>query len=678
MFAASLDGLGSALLEWSDGNLKPLLVSGRVSAQSGYPLADFLNYTRSSSGEIFAQEADTGNGNLLSRGPAAGPILPVAGDGSPIFGASSTGGFQISRNSLVDSGATLFSARFTDAVTGRVAEGLFRAMNGSYAEPVITTIDDRLDPADIPRSFLGTYGIANDGTVWFLTWPQFAIWRSRPGKGPEKMISAGDVINGETVRGVISDLTGAPNLFVASNGDAIAAIHTERGNRYLLYHDGDSAPSESLAAAANGLYWFDPKVGALVNTSLSPNPRGLYLWNKDGAKLLLSLNSTSLDGSPVEEILSATCSSSGTIYAMVSTADNPMLIARLSPNPAVLLRSGDAVLVSTPPVITALIHGKRSGMPLVLAGGLTGSVAQVDENGSVTPIVKVGERLPDGKYFAGSQRTQVRTLPDGRIFFAPNFFSGDTAIYSWNNGAINVALRGPLTTAAGSRIGFPVSFEVNRRGDLAVRMQWGGFGTFFVRDGRLTPLVTSDTAVDAQNFNAFALDEAGNVLFGGNTADGTGPYYWVWDGVAVHPVMTPDTKMPDGRGVNRSWTTLRGCEDGFLAPMFGAFVRYRNGAWDYLLQYNEVKADGSAATDLDGNLSDANRSCDVAVVTNFTKDLEARTGASFKQIQDLKQLSPDGDLLRVIQVLINDDATVYVLGANDRGEEVIYRATPLP
>src|SRR4030095_9055700 len=68
MFPASLDGLGSALLEWNEGRLKPLLVSGRVSVQSGYPLADFLNYTRSASGEGLVQENDVGSGRRVGGG----------------------------------------------------------------------------------------------------------------------------------------------------------------------------------------------------------------------------------------------------------------------------------------------------------------------------------------------------------------------------------------------------------------------------------------------------------------------------------------------------------------------------------------------------------------------------------------------------------------------------------
>ena len=106
-------------------------------------------------------------------------------------------------------------------------------------------------------------------------------------------------------------------------------------------------------------------------------------------------------------------------------------------------------------------------------------------------------------------------------------------------------------------------------------------------------------------------------------------------------------------------------------------MRYRNGSWDYFADRAEQKANGTPANDLDGNRFDANRSCDVAFLAASSTDLGARTGSNFKEIQDLNQLTPDGDLIRIVQVLINDDATIYVLGANDRGEEVIYRATPL-
>ena len=75
--------------------------------------------------------------------------------------------------------------------------------------------------------------------------------------------------------------------------------------------------------------------------------------------------------------------------------------------------------------------------------------------------------------------------------------------------------------------------------------------------------------------------------------------------------------------------------------------------------------------------TDANRKCEIAFNDN-AGGVGAYTGSQYREIQDLQQLTADGDLLIISQVLINDDATIYALGANDRGEEVIYRGTPLP
>jgi hypothetical protein len=146
--------------------------------------------------------------------------------------------------------------------------------------------------------------------------------------------------------------------------------------------------------------------------------------------------------------------------------------------------------------------------------------------------------------------------------------------------------------------------------------------------------------------------------------------------VAARLVLTPETNLPDGR--QASWSNSpHSCEDGFLAPMFGSYIRFRNGAWSYLADPYEVKANGTAANDLDWSRYDANRGCDVAFVSNYTNDLGTRANSKFQQIQDLNQLTVEGELLRVVQLLINDDGVVYVLGGNDRGEEVIYRATPI-
>jgi hypothetical protein len=244
MFPASLDGLGSALVEWNDGSLQPLLVSGRVSVQSGYPLADFLNYARSPSGEILVQEADVGNGRLLSRGPAAGPIIPVASDGAPIFGAENTWGFDVSRNSLADSGAMLVQVGYTEAVTNRAPPVFFRTVGRATPSWWSRPSNDRWIPPMCPRPFTSRHCQRRNG--WFLSWPQFVIWRCRSGEPPRKMIFAGDTMSWDTVRSRRQQLFGTPAMYVASNGDASWRSSTNQGLISFSVSRWDSALRSSV------------------------------------------------------------------------------------------------------------------------------------------------------------------------------------------------------------------------------------------------------------------------------------------------------------------------------------------------------------------------------------------------------------------------------------------------
>ncbi len=675
MFAASLDGLGSALLEWNNDNLTPLLTSGRVNLVNGYPLADFVNYNRTASGDILVQEVDTSGSALVSRG-SPGLITPLFASGSAVFGAQSTNSFDVFRNSLAGTGAMVIRVGYNDAVTHLYTSGLFRGFNRGISEPLMNSRDSRIANGDAPGWF-DTWGIANDGTAWFESTPG-VVWRSRPGQPPEKLISAGDKLGDATVGSYLVNYSPIEELlFVAGNGDVINAVYTDKGQRFLLWHDGDSAPSAVLPANAYGLYWYDAGKGALIDAAFPGKPRGLYQWNSDGAKPLLLLNATSVDGSPVLEILSATNTSDGTIYVMVRTSNNPMVIARLAPDPQVLLQAGDSVPVSVPPVITALIPGARSGIPMVIAGGAAGSIAQLDASGAITPVVPVGAKLPDGKYFAGSRLYEVRTLTDGRIVFGHDYFAQDSSLFTWNQGTIELTVRAPLKHPDGTNIGSARNIEVNRQGDVAFQLGWNGPGLYFLRNGKLTTVADgrSSLTVDGtafQNPTIRGIDDSGNILFSGTKPDGSGFYYALWDGSAAHIIMTPGQKMPDGRqisSVGAAW----GCSDGFAVGTLGTVARYRNGTWDYLTDPSQPLATGAQANTL--GVYDVNRPCDVVFTDGV--GLGAFAGSQYREIQDLQQLTPDGDLLSVSKMLINDDATIYVLGANDRGEEVLYRGTPL-
>jgi hypothetical protein len=686
MFAASLDGLGGALLEWSDGTVKPVLASGQVHVQSGLPLTDITGYARNASGELLTRELDATGNPLISRGPA-GLITPLYTGGTALFGTDNSYGFTITRNSLADSGAMAALVGFTDSVTRKSGQGIFRGYRRSLSEAAISTMDDRLDPAEVPQG-ITFFGVANDGTVWAVgccSGPQNVLWRIRPGSAPEKMLQRDRPLGELIVRGTSDNYAGAPTLFVASNGDVVSAVNTNTGNRWLLWRNGDNSPSEILSASATiSTFWYDPAVGALLDTSFPGNTRGLYLWNKDGTKLLLGLNDTSLDGSPVEEIVSAACTSGGTVYAMVRTTNNPMVIARLTPNKEILLKAGDPVPASVPPVISALIPGARTGTPLVLAGGQTGSIARLDDSGAITPVVRLGDRLPDKKFYVGSKLSQVRSVPDGRIVFGQDLFSGDSGFYAWTDGTIAPAVSVPLVHAGGFRSNYVSALEVNRAGDIALWTGLAGNSLFRIRNGQVTQLGTSPFQVDGAElaiaFSGFAMDDSGRIAVTMNK-NGVGQYLVRWDEAEPHIILSPDSKAPDDRiiaGVGNP----RGCGDSFVLGALGTYLKYVNGGWQYLADRNEPLASGDPASTLSNSTMDVNYGCDVAFRGgNFggqgSGHIGTRFHSKYNELQALDELTAEGDLLKVVQVLMNDDGSVYVLAGNDRGEEVIYRGTPL-
>ena len=78
------------------------------------------------------------------------------------------------------------------------------------------------------------------------------------------------------------------------------------------------------------------------------------------------------------------------------------------------------------------------------------------------------------------------------------------------------------------------------------------------------------------------------------------------------------------------------------------------------------------------HIFDVSRPCDFVFLDgSSTAGIAAFGGSRYQEIQDLQRLTPNGDLLSVSHLVINDDATIYALGANDRGEQVLYRATPV-
>jgi hypothetical protein len=174
------------------------------------------------------------------------------------------------------------------------------------------------------------------------------------------------------------------------------------------------------------------------------------------------------------------------------------------------------------------------------------------------------------------------------------------------------------------------------------------------------------------------VDDAGRVALA-LSKDGVGSYLVLWDGAESHIILSPDSKAPDGRAISSAGPPW-GCAESFVVGALGTLLQFRNGNWQYLADRSEALATGDPATSISGYGMDVNHSCDVTFRGgNFAGQghIGTRFRSKYHEVLNLDELTPQGDLLRVVQLLINDDGTVYVLAGNDKGEEVIYRGTPL-
>ena len=179
------------------------------------------------------------------------------------------------------------------------------------------------------------------------------------------------------------------------------------------------------------------------------------------------------------------------------------------------------------------------------------------------------------------------------------------------------------------------------------------------------------------------LDDDGRVAFRISTGDGGTYYLAMWDGTSTRLIFGPDQVLADGR--------VSGT-DGVVSGQGGIFamkanvtdgqstvVRLVDNKWEYVAAKNDRTATGGRVNGA-GSVN-VNRAGDVVFVytsSPYSQDIAVKRGDTFHAIHSMADLTPEGELLTGInQLLINDDGTVFLLGVNDLGQQVIYRATPL-
>src|SRR5207245_581736 len=114
-FNASLDGISNGLLQWKDGQIRPVLLSGTASTGVGNVVLDMGTHSINANGDILTFE-QTNDGNRVRRSTATG-FKTVLVNNIPAAGVDFISGFQLSRHSLNGLGQFVFRANYRDPTT---------------------------------------------------------------------------------------------------------------------------------------------------------------------------------------------------------------------------------------------------------------------------------------------------------------------------------------------------------------------------------------------------------------------------------------------------------------------------------------------------------------------------------------------------------------------------------
>jgi len=681
VFAGSLDNVTSALLEWKSGSFNPLLSAGRSHSSTRQPLVNFNAYARNHRGDMLTMESDTNGSSQVSAGPGDSQ-LPLLVPRTPLFLAERTDFFESQRNSLADNGMKIVRANYLDAVSRTNEQGLFRG-TGKGLEDVVVTTSDGLPghPGDNFQFF--KYGIAADGTAWFTTnFPsnnQTVLWRRNVGGAIEKILSTGDVFQGSEVTGVQvgGDWNLNPGLFVASNGDVVVAIATRTRSYFLRWNNGQADP-ESLSDSTGGVYWHEPGVGTLIRTNHSNRGDGLYLWGAGTDVQSLLRIGEQVEGAAVTDIYSAAVNSHGVIFAMVATTDLPMIILRLSPDRQVVAKAGDPLALPIPPTMTAFFPGRRTGSPLILTEGLTGSVGTIMPDNHIQPVLSVGDPLPGGARFAGSSKDQVFAVDDQSFVFVAQ----SAGIFRSSPSGVERIVKMPLANGLGP----PFAFKLNSSGVMAAQVYSGNLtGTYQFINPNFTPVVQNNDVIDGEVFTGMfsgpAIDDSGRIAF--QFTNDRGNHVALWDGKRTTRVLWKGFTLPDGRTVT-NFNGVKAGKDSFvvdvtLADNSNTLISYGANSWQILAGKTDRMPTGNYVGWIDNGRFDVNSSGDVAFsfASGTAQHLVVRRGNEFNEVYDFSALTQSGELLLAITDLhLNDDGTLYVLATNDADQQVIYRGTP--
>ena len=697
-FNASLDGMAGGLMNYRDGQFRLVSAAGLPRFASGSFANEFFIHSITRNGRILSHEDTNINGRQLSLGDRNGVTPFFSNNTILVAGTEATSGVTATRHSLSTNGQVLVRASFRFENDPLTYAGIFRGYNNRIVELLIHNRDSVPELSGTGTiSIDGDYGIADDGTAFYSATlgSNRVFFKHPPSEDRQKLIAVNDTLLGSTVRSFPGGRANHPTFWVEeTNGTVILAVTLNNNSTYYLAIDKQGKTQSLQYTAQTGILSHHPNHGTLIHANPFNNKgNGVYLWKHgDEPKPVFLYSRPSVAGTNLEDIESATITSSGQIYLMARTATANMAVAKMGDNPEYVFYSGQQLDIEAPLNLVTLIFGARTGPPHVLTGGTTGSVAEFNGTDFI-PRLTIGERLFGSMYYGNAHggTASVRKAPNGDIYA----IAAAGIVRIIGNGNPELLVPFPLRVDTFT-YNLPNQIEVNSNGDILLQgsTSAGDNRMYIWSNGTVGSIVNlsttaaTATTIDgriASGFDSFALADDGKVMASLRFRGLNVPVLYLYANRTWTRLAEPNlTQVGPHRvtGIANLHRTGSGRIFAALTIQAGGniIVEWKGDNWEILVNNSSVMPNGQVANSVAA--LDCNRRGDLLFQqsnggNNFLLVRPADDPTKIRQLINLFRPTAEGDyLVRLNAIDFRDDGTVYFLAMTSDDETVLYEAKP--
>ena len=688
---ASLDGLSDGVLLADSTGYQILASGGTPALMPGGTLADFTDPAINSSGTVVVRGNAIGvAGGLLSLSKNQFQYLLTDGTTSAYTDFENT---QVSRYSLTDNGAVVFTANYLPAGSTKRANGLFLLQRGTFSL-IASSPGTTLPGLMATFNFDQAYGMDANGNVYFGASDSHnhGVYEVTPDGSIEMALGTGHHLLGSYVRNIYTEGMG-------SAGDLAIGCDRPDNTQYLLRYPGGSLATAPQVLATNGLSQiYSVNAAGVLFLGDGGQGWGLYLWPPQAASAtaILVQGRPAPSGDEIAEIQAAAMNAAGTVFAKVRTASQPMEILRVAAGAAtILFQSGDQLAVTANLTPMGLVPGAASGNPHVLMGGSQASVFELSDTAGLIPRVRLGDVLNSAEY---SGYMPARKALDGTLYVAP-----DDGIFRLNSGGNGRVASFPRTDAdgvyiyglSGANQDLSGALAANQNGAVAwIASSNQNHDRLYLSSGGNTQLLAYignnshySTASPAggyfSSWRQIAIDNTGRVMAQFLVAGGPSGYFlWAngqWTAAALFNTTSVGGKVVDGghrlvASSSNFYATFT--QNGYWTGT--VLAEYTGSGWNEIAIQADTLVDGAL---LNGFMGLAvNRGDDLAysVWTNSGyQEIIVLAGGTAKLAFSGNQPLPDGSFVgNVSQIEFRDDHRVFFTGFDDSDRFNIYVAQP--